>query len=89
MPGIENPADITSIRTTPAQIANSSTRLAQNGPTCAKNLQVPDKLFDSVTLEERPLVSAVLQTLPSSEVFLLPSFELYSSDRLDTSLRYQ
>ncbi|XP_062703843.1 uncharacterized protein LOC134286271 [Aedes albopictus] len=79
VPGIENPADIISRAATPAQIANSS--LWWNGPEWLrkdigcwpKNMQVPDKHFDSVTLEERPLVSAVLQALPPSEVFMLRS----------------
>ncbi|XP_065076066.1 uncharacterized protein LOC135699704 [Ochlerotatus camptorhynchus] len=37
------------------------------------NAQVPEQQFDSVILEERPLVSAVLQTLPPSEIFTLRS----------------
>ncbi|XP_065094594.1 uncharacterized protein LOC135715104 [Ochlerotatus camptorhynchus] len=37
------------------------------------NAQVPEQQFDSVILEERPLVSAVLQTLPPSEISTLRS----------------
>ncbi|XP_065081373.1 uncharacterized protein LOC135703945 [Ochlerotatus camptorhynchus] len=79
VPGIENPADIISRGATPAQITSNS--LWWNGLEWLKketqywpvNEQVPEQQFDSVILEERPLVSAVLQTLPPSEIFTLRS----------------
>ncbi|XP_065091295.1 uncharacterized protein LOC135712267 [Ochlerotatus camptorhynchus] len=79
VPGIENPADIISRGATPAQIASNT--LWWNGPEWLKketqywpvNAQVPDQQFDSVILEEKPLVAAVLQILPPSEIFTLRS----------------
>ncbi|XP_062538360.1 uncharacterized protein LOC134206648 [Armigeres subalbatus] len=79
VPGIENPADIISRGATPAQIADSS--LWWTGPDWLKmdtqywpvSTLAPEQQFDSVTLEERPLLSAVLQILPPNEIFTLRS----------------
>ncbi|XP_062558087.1 uncharacterized protein LOC134222963 [Armigeres subalbatus] len=79
VPGIENPADIISRGATPAQLVSNA--LWWHGPdwlrkdvsNWPKNILVPEQQFDSVTLEERPLVSAALQALPPSNVFTLRS----------------
>ncbi|XP_062541004.1 uncharacterized protein LOC134209035 [Armigeres subalbatus] len=79
VPGIENPADIISRGATPAQLVSNA--LWWHGPdwlrkdvsNWPKNILVPEQQFDSVTLEERPLVSAALQALPPSDVFTLRS----------------
>ncbi|XP_062538491.1 uncharacterized protein LOC134206783 [Armigeres subalbatus] len=92
VPGIENPADIISRGSTPAQIANNS--LWWDGPEWLKkdtqywpaSTHVPEQQFDSVTLEERPLVSAVLHILPPNEIFTLRS-SLLSLIRLTAWMR--
>ncbi|XP_055589230.1 uncharacterized protein LOC129741514 [Uranotaenia lowii] len=74
VPGIENPADIISRGLTPAQLAQSS--LWWNGPEwLAKDSKSwpqsspNEQQFDSVLLEEKPLVCAALQILSHSEIF--------------------
>ena len=79
VPGVENPADIISRGVTPLQLAESSTWwngpgwLQEDSKSWPNFTEVLDQQFDSVTLEERPLVTAALQKLPPSELFGLHS----------------
>ncbi|XP_055522767.1 uncharacterized protein LOC129716950 [Wyeomyia smithii] len=79
VPGVENPADIISWSATPLQLAESS--VWWNGPSWLekdcnewpKTYEAPEQQFDSVTLEEKPIVTTALQMLPPSEIFILHS----------------
>ncbi|XP_062710660.1 uncharacterized protein LOC134288796 [Aedes albopictus] len=76
VPGVENPADVISRGVTPLQLAECS--IWWNGPTWLqedpsawpKMSSSPEQQYDSVTLEEKPLVTAALQMLPPSEIFI-------------------